>query len=148
MRAFFFLLATSFAQSALPPMPEQPPQITRPETRVRAGHEVQILLDLKLPKDRRLHPGQKFVYRIAQTSGAVKVDALTRKGYLDKPRFPIKVPFVPPQGRSEVLLQVAFYYCPKDGLEDCKAFSRYYLFPLVGEASEKRRKLALSVEPD
>ena len=148
MRAMTLLAALVFGEPALPPMPAEPPRSLRPTCEVRAEKTAAVLLDLKLPNGWRLHPAQKFVYRIAQTTGVVKLDPSTRKGYLDKPKFPIKVPFTPPAGPCEVLLQVAFYYCPKEDLLGCKAFSRYYLLPITGTAASKNGKIALRVEPD
>ncbi len=129
-------------------MPGEPPRTDQPGTRLRADAQDDIVLDVRLPAGWLLHPGQTFMYRIAQTSGQVKLDMRKRKGILPKPKFPIKIPFTPPQGHSEVLVQTAFYYCPKNNLDECKAFSRYFLIPVDGAADEKSRKVALLVRPD
>jgi len=148
MKTMTLLLLASLASAQLPPMPDQPPQTDLPLVHVRSGKEAQVKLALKLPKGWRLRPGEKFMYRISQTAGAVKVDEKTRKGFLDKPKFPITVPFTPPSGKCEVQLQVAFYYCPKAGLDQCLAFSHYYLIPMLGEETGKPARIPLSVETD
>ncbi len=105
-------------------------------------------MELKLPKDFRLHPDQKFIYRISETIGPVKFDNAKRKGSIDKPHFPIKIPFAAPLGESAVVLQVAFYYCPKNSLDDCRAFSRYYRLPLLADQTTKSKLIPLVVAPD
>lgn len=148
MKTFLFMAGLALAAGPLPRMPSDPPRTDLPRTNLRADSEAAIELRLKLPQGWRLHPEQKFMYRIAQTSGYVKLDPRNRKGLLAKPRFPIKIPFTPPQGESEVLLHVEFYYCPTKSLDDCKAFSRYFLFPISADAAEKSRQAALLVRPD
>src|SRR5271154_531630 len=124
MKTLILLVALTATAHALPPMPKDPPRTDQPGTRLRADAQDDIVLDLKLPAGWRLHPGQTFMYRIAQTSGLVKLDMRKRKGITPRPKFPIKIPFTPPLGHSEVLVQTAFYYCPKEDLNECKAFSR------------------------
>lgn len=130
-------------------MPPQPPQTSIPVT-LQADKEAAIFLDVKLPKGWKFYPKQWFIYRIFETSGAVKLDGRKRKGSLVDPKFPIKVPFTAPQGNSEIRFQVTFYYCPKDSLdrpESCRAFSHYYLYELTADAQTKTIKIPLSVEP-
>jgi hypothetical protein len=148
MKALILLAAAAFAQGSLPPMPNEPPRVDRPQASLTADKPAEIFLSVKLPKGWRLHPDQIFMYRVAQTTGDVRLDPRKRKGMLKSPKFPIRVPFTPPGGPSEVMLQVAFYYCPSGSLEGCKAYSRYFLFPVVGAAKEKTRKVSLTVEPD
>jgi len=150
MNILILTLGLALAAGGLPPMPPQPPQTTIPAS-VQAGKEDAILLNVKLPKGWKFYPKQWFIYRIFETSGAVKVDGTKRKGSLVDPKFPIKVPFTPAAGKSEIRFQVAFYYCPKESLDDaqsCKAFSHYYLYELTADAQTKTRKIPLPVEAD
>ena len=148
MNIIFLILASAFAAAPLPPMPAQPPETLQVLAQARPDQEIAISINLKLPKRWRLHPEQKFLYRVSELVGAVKLDRTKRKGFVDKPSFPIKIPFTPPDGKSAVVAQIAFYYCPKKSLEDCKAFSRYYRFPIESAAEAKTKELPLLVEPD
>jgi len=146
MNILTLFLSWAIAASVLPKMPQAPPQTSFPLITLAPDKEADIVLDLKLPAGWRLNPEQWFIYRIAETSGQIKVDMKKRKGYLLKPRFPIKIPFTPGTGSSAVKLQVAFYYCPKDNLDDCKSFSRYYLFPVTSDPQAKTKKIPLLVD--
>lgn len=129
-------------------MPVRPAESVQPTQTVRAGKETEIVIELHLPKGWRLHPRQKFLYRISEFIGKLKVDEKKRKGYVEKPKFPVKIPFIPPEGESAVVAQVAFYYCPEKKTEACKAFSRYYRFPMTtGSDSPGTSHLQLLVDP-
>lgn len=141
------VFAAAALAAELPPMPVQPAVSIEPSQNVRADKETHIEIELKLPKGWRLHPREKFLYRISEFIGAVKVDPKKRKGWVENPKFPIKIPFTPPQGQSLVVAQVAFYYCPRD-LDRCKAFSRYYRFPLTTDSdSPSTSHIPLLVNP-
>ena len=149
MKILLFLCAAAFG-AALPPMPAQAPETVEPSQSVRAGEQAEIVISLKLPKGWRLHPKEKFLYRISEFvgSGHLKVDEARRKGLLEKPKFPIKIPLIPPAGKSAVVVQAAFYYCPKKDLDRCKAFSRYYRIPMTSdEGAPASNQLPLLIEP-
>lgn len=132
--------AGELAPSGLPPAPKGPPLAflpprkeiaTRPAP-VRAGAEQSVELGLSLPPGMKLNPRGPFWYRISETSGAVSFPG-ARKGYLMKPAFPAVLRFTPPEGRSEAVLDVDFYYCRADGKGLCFSSSQRFRLAFDGQ---------------
>lgn len=129
------------------PMPE-PAAVTLPEAAVRAGKSARVSLDVTLPAGYRLHPLAPFFYGVLQTSGPIRFDPKSRKGALAAPKPPIAVEFTAQEGRSEALLNVAFYYCRADGKGLCRARSVTYTLPIAASARERGSTIVIPIAAD
>ena len=87
---------------------------------LKADADIQLTLNINLPKGYHLNPNAPLVYTV-ETGKGIQIEQGNREVRLEKPALPIKIPF---KTGSEVLstdlkVSVSFYYCREDNQGTC-----------------------------
>src|SRR3989339_1327039 len=87
---------------------------------LKMGSDIQLTLNINLPKGYHVNPNAPLIYRIDAGNG-IQVEQSHREARLEKPELPIKILF---KTGSEVLstdlkVSVSFYYCREDNQGAC-----------------------------
>ncbi len=138
--------------AALPPGPpltdlparaeaEVPPQA------VRSGANDGLILRFELPRGYHLNPKAPVVYHVSETRGRIRLVEATRKGVIFSPRKPIELGFTTEGERTEIILNVDFYYCRADDKGPCLAASKRYRVVLMGAPKQKQRQATVTIAP-
>ena len=104
-------------QSAIPSFARS---IELPLKTLKADSDVQLTLNISLPKGYHVNPNAPLIYRIDTGSG-IQVEQANREVRLEKPELPIRI-----SGRTtsdvqstDVKISVSFYYCREDNQGAC-----------------------------
>ena len=110
-------VSKDMSQSAIPPFARL---IELPLKTLKADSEIQLTLNIQLPKGYHVNPNAPLIYRIDAGSG-IQVEQSNRDVRLEKPELPIKI-----SGKTtsdvqstDVKISVSFYYCREDNQGAC-----------------------------
>src|SRR3990167_7325422 len=110
------------SQDSMNPEASASPRInyTSPIKTLKAGSDIQLTLNINLPKGYHVNPNAPLIYRIDTGSG-IQVEQANREVRLEKPELPIRI-----SGRTtsdvqstDVKISVSFYYCREDNQGAC-----------------------------
>src|SRR3990167_8828920 len=104
-------------QSAIPPFARS---VELPLKTLKMGSDIQLTLNINLPKGYHVNPHAPLIYSIEAGSG-IQVEQANQEVRLEKPEMPIKISF---KTTSEVIdtdlkVSVSFYYCREDNQGAC-----------------------------
>src|SRR3989339_1507017 len=104
-------------QSAIPPFARS---VELPLKTLKMGSDIQLTLNINLPKGYHVNPNAPLIYRIDAGSG-IQVEQPNREVRLGKPELPIKIPFKTTSEvqSTDVKVSVSFYYCREDNQGAC-----------------------------
>lgn len=104
-------------QSAIPPFARS---VELPLKTLKMGSDIQLTLNINLPKGYHLNPNAPLIYRIDAGSG-IQVEQPNQDVRLKNPVLPIKVSFKTGSEieRTEVKVSVNFYFCRDDNQGAC-----------------------------
>ena len=104
-------------QSAIPSFARS---VELPLKALKIGSDIQLTLNIQLPKGYHVNPNAPLIYRIDAGSG-IQVEQSNRDVRLEKPELPIKI-----SGKTtsdvqstDVKISVSFYYCREDNQGAC-----------------------------
>lgn len=122
-----------------PPEPPMPPAetIAGLTAAVRAGKRAALRVRAELPEGWVLTPRSRLRWRVAEAAGPIRLESATRKGTRIPAKLPVEIAFTAPPGRSELLLEVDFYYSRADGRGAVRAKS--VKVPVVIETAENTK---------
>src|SRR3989339_1169501 len=110
-------VSKDMSQSAIPSFARS---IELPLKTLKADSEIQLTLNIQLPKGYHVNPNAPLIYRIDTGSG-IQVEQANREVRLEKPELPIRI-----SGRTtsdvqstDVKISVSFYYCREDNQGAC-----------------------------
>src|SRR3989339_1534890 len=110
-------VSKDMSQSAIPSFARS---IELPLNTLKADSEIQLTLNIQLPKGYHVNPNAPLIYRIDTGSG-IQVEQANREVRLEKPELPIRI-----SGRTtsdvqstDVKISVSFYYCREDNQGAC-----------------------------
>lgn len=103
-----------------PIMPPFARSVELPLKTLKMGSDIQLTLNINLPKGYHVNPNAPLIYRIDAGSG-IQVEQSNREVRVEKPELPIKISF---KTMSEVIdtdlkVSVSFYYCREDNQGAC-----------------------------
>ena len=132
-----------------PPLADLPPrdELEPDPQPVRSGVEDRLALDFQLPQGYHLNPRAPVVYHVSETRGHLRLVERTRKGVVFAPRRPIEVLFTAQAERTEIILNVDFYYCRADDKGPCLAGSKRYRVILLASPSQRQRRASVTIKP-
>jgi len=104
-------------QSAIPSFARS---VELPLKTLKIGSDIQLTLNINLPKGYHVNPNAPLIYRIDAGSG-IQVEQPNREVRLGKPELPIKIPFKTTSEvqSTDVKVSVSFYYCREDNQGAC-----------------------------
>ena len=104
-------------QSAIPPFARS---VELPLKTLKMGSDIQLTLNINLPKGYHVNPNAPLIYRIDAGSG-IQVEQPNQDVRLKNPVLPIKVSFKTGSEieRTEVKVSVNFYFCRGDNQGAC-----------------------------
>ena len=87
---------------------------------LKADSDIQLTLNINLPKGYHLNPNAPLIYRIDAGSG-IHVEQANQEVRLENPAFPIKVSFKTDSEieNTEIKVSVNFYFCREDNQGAC-----------------------------
>src|SRR3990167_6069309 len=102
-------VSKDMSQSAIPSFARS---IELPLKTLKADSEIQLTLNIQLPKGYHLNPNAPLIYRIDAGSG-IQVEQPNLELRLEKPELPIKIPFktTPEVQSTDLKVSISFYYC-------------------------------------
>ncbi|MFN3531600.1 MAG: thioredoxin-like domain-containing protein [Candidatus Brocadia sp.] len=105
------------SESVIPPFAKS---LDLPSKTLKTVADIQLLVNLNLPKGYHLNPNAPLVYTVEAGRG-IQIEQGNREARLEKPVLPVKIPF---KTGSEVLstelkVSVSFYYCREDNQGAC-----------------------------
>jgi len=110
-------VSKDMSQSAIPSFARS---VELPLKTLKADSEIQLTLNIQLPKGYHVNPNAPLIYRIDAGSG-IQVEQSNRDVRLEKPELPIKI-----SGKTtsdvqstDVKISVSFYYCREDNQGAC-----------------------------
>lgn len=94
--------------------------IELPLKTLKMGSDIQLTLNINLPKGYHINPNAPLIYHIDAGSG-IQVEQANREVRLEKPELPIKIPFKTTSEvqSTDVKISVSFYYCREDNQGTC-----------------------------
>ncbi|MCR4320647.1 MAG: thioredoxin-like domain-containing protein [Candidatus Brocadiaceae bacterium] len=104
-------------QSAIPPFA----RLTElPLKTLKADSEIQLTLNINLPKGYHMNPNAPLIYHIDAGSG-IQVEQSNREVRLEKPELPLKISgkTTPDVQSTDLKISVSFYYCREDNQGAC-----------------------------
>ena len=104
-------------QSAIPSFARS---VELPLKTLKIGSDIQLTLNINLPKGYHVNPNAPLIYRIDAVSG-IQVEQSNQEVRLEKPELPIKIPFKTTSEvqSTDLKVSVSFYYCRKDNQGAC-----------------------------
>ncbi|HHT9116015.1 MAG TPA: hypothetical protein ACFYEL_06050, partial [Candidatus Wunengus californicus] len=110
-------VSKDMSQSAIPSFARL---IELPLKTLKADSEIQLTLNIQLPKGYHLNPNAPLIYRIDTGSG-IQVEQANREVRLEKPELPIKISFKTTSEvqSTDLKVSVSFYYCREDNQGAC-----------------------------
>jgi len=110
-------VSKDMSQSAIPSFARS---IELPLKTLKADSEIQLTLNIQLPKGYHLNPNAPLIYRIDAGSG-IQVEQSNREMRVEKPELPINIPFktTAEVQSTDVKISVSFYYCREDNQGAC-----------------------------
>lgn len=104
-------------QSAIPPFAWS---VELPLKTLKADSEIQLTLNINLPKGYHVNPNAPLIYRIDAGNG-IQVEQSNRDVRLEKPELPIKISFktTAETQSTDLKVSVSFYYCREDNQGAC-----------------------------
>ncbi len=104
-------------QSAIPPFARS---VELPLKTLKMGSDIQLTLNINLPKGYHVNPNAPLIYRIDAGSG-IQVEQANREVRLEKPELPIKISFktASEEKSTDLKVSVSFYYCRGDNQGAC-----------------------------
>src|SRR3989339_2031379 len=87
---------------------------------LKADADIQLTLNIQLPKGYHVNPNAPLIYRIDAGSG-IQVEQSNRDVRLEKPELPIKISgkTTPEVQSTDLKISVSFYYCREDNQGAC-----------------------------
>ncbi len=110
-------VSENISQSAIPPFARL---IELPLKTLKADSEIQLTLNINLPKGYHMNPNAPLIYHIDAGSG-IQVEQAHREVRSEKPELPIKIPFktASEEKSTDLKVSVSFYYCREDNQGAC-----------------------------
>ncbi|MBI4221422.1 MAG: redoxin domain-containing protein, partial [Planctomycetes bacterium] len=110
-------VSKDLSQSAIPSFARS---VELPLKTLKTDAEIQLTLNINLPKGYHLNPNAPLIYRIDTGSG-ISIEQTNRDVSLEKPELPIKIPFKTTSEEKSTDLKVSaiFYYCREDNQGAC-----------------------------
>ena len=104
-------------QSAIPSFARS---IEWPLKTLKADSEIQLTLNINLPKGYHVNPNAPLIYRIDAGSG-IQVEQSNREVRSEKPELPIKIfgKTTSDVQNTDLKVSVSFYYCREDNQGAC-----------------------------
>ncbi|MBU6391963.1 MAG: redoxin domain-containing protein [Planctomycetes bacterium] len=104
-------------QAAIPPFARS---VELPLKTLKMGSDIQLTLNINLPKGYHLNPNAPLIYRI-DTSSGIQVEQINREVRVEKPELPIKISFktTAETQSTDLKVSVSFYYCREDNQGAC-----------------------------
>ncbi len=95
-------------------------QIELPLKTLKMGSDIQLILNINLPKGYHVNPNAPLIYRIDAGSG-IQVEQANREVRLEKPELPIKISgkTTSEEKSTDLKVSVSFYYCREDNQGAC-----------------------------
>ena len=110
-------VSKDMSQSAIPSFARS---VELPLKTLKADSEIQLTLNIQLPKGYHVNPNAPLIYRIDTGSG-IQVEQANREVRLEKPELPIKISgkTTPEVQSTDLKISVSFYYCREDNQGAC-----------------------------
>ena len=110
-------VSKDMSQSAIPSFARS---VELPLKTLKADSEIQLTLNIQLPKGYHVNPNAPLIYRIDAGSG-IQVEQPNREVRLEKPELPVKISgkTTPEIQSTDVKVSVSFYYCREDNQGAC-----------------------------
>ena len=104
-------------QSAIPPFARS---IELPLKTLKIGSDIQLTLNINLPKRYHLNPNAPLIYRI-DTSSGIQIEQANQEVRLEKPELPVKISgkTMSDVQNTDLKVSVSFYYCREDNQGAC-----------------------------
>ena len=104
-------------QSAIPPFARS---VELPLKTLKMGSDIQLTLNINLPKGYYVNPRAPLIYSIEAGSG-IQVEQPNLELRLEKPELPIKIPFktTPEVQSTDLKVSISFYYCREGNQGTC-----------------------------
>jgi DNA-binding beta-propeller fold protein YncE len=104
-------------QSTIPPFARS---VELPLKTLKMGSDIQLTLNINLPKGYHVNPNAPLIYRI-DTGNGIQIEQANQEVKLEKPESPIKISFKTgyEAQSSDLKVSVSFYYCRKDNQGAC-----------------------------
>ena len=95
-------------------------QIELPLKTLKMGSDIQLILNINLPKGYHVNPNTPLIYRIDAGSG-IQVEQANREVRLEKPELPVKISGKTTSDvqNTDLKVSVSFYYCREDNQGAC-----------------------------
>ena len=95
-------------------------QIELPLKTLKMGSDIQLILNINLPKGYHVNPNAPLIYRIDAGSG-IQVEQANREVRLEKLELPIKISgkTTSEEKSTDLKVSVSFYYCREDNQGAC-----------------------------
>jgi len=110
-------VSKDMSQSAIPPFARS---VELPLKTLKMGSDIQLTLNINLPKGYHVNPNAPLIYRIDAGSG-IHVEQQNQDVRLENPVLPIKVSFKTGSEieKTEIKVSVNFYFCREDNQGAC-----------------------------
>ena len=110
-------VSKDMSQSAIPSFARS---VELPLKTLKADSEIQLTLNIQLPKGYHVNPNAPLIYRIDTGSG-IQIEQANREVRLEKPELPIKISgkTTPEVQSTDLKISVSFYYCREDNQGAC-----------------------------
>src|SRR3989339_721190 len=110
-------VSKDMSQSAIPSFARS---VELPLKTLKMGSDIQLTLNINLPKGYHLNPNAPLIYRIDAGSG-IQVEQSNREMRVEKPELPIKISFktTAEVQSTDLKVSVSFYYCREDNQGTC-----------------------------
>ncbi len=110
-------VSKDMSQSAIPSFARS---VELPLKTLKMGSDIQLTLNINLPKGYHLNPNAPLIYRIDAGSG-IQVEQPNREVRLEKPELPIKISFktASEEKSTDLKVSMSFYYCREDNQGAC-----------------------------
>ncbi len=104
-------------QSAIPPLARS---VELPLKTLKMGSNIQLTLNINLPKGYHVNPNTPLIYHI-DAGGGIQVEQSNREVRLEKPELPIKISGKTTSDvqNTDLKVSVSFYYCREDNQGAC-----------------------------
>ncbi|MBI2472241.1 MAG: redoxin domain-containing protein [Planctomycetes bacterium] len=110
-------VSRNISQTAIPPFARQ---IELPLKTLKADSDIQLIVDINIPKGYHLNPNAPLIYRIDAGNG-IRVEQPNQDVRLENPVLPIKVSFKTGSEieRTEIKVSACLYFCREDNQGAC-----------------------------
>jgi len=110
-------VSKDMSQSAIPSFARS---LELPLKTLKMGSDIQLTLNINLPKGYHVNPNAPLIYRI-NAGNSIQVEQPNKEVRLENPVLPIKVSFKTGSGieKTEIKVSVNFYFCREDNQGAC-----------------------------